>query len=226
MPRLTGYNSTTTAYSIRAQNKGSAKMYSLGPVASFNFLVPDDEGDELAAQLATLSGVTYQSGDSVEQAKLFFVVNALAQSNTAVHAAYAATAANIMTGTFTSPDVPRNIKCVFSAGYDGGNVTVSGTGWNDLPVTETFTGTASTTQTGSVMFKTVTGAVKTTVGTAGTVSIGTGIKLAIGANTGSAFGMLSVAAVAEAVTIDATNDSFQPTTAPDGAADFLLLVNI
>ena len=39
-------------------------------------------------------------------------------------------------------------------------------------------------------------------------------------------GMLMVGATPEAVTIDATNDSFAPTSAPNGARDYTVLLNV
>lgn len=148
-----------------------------------------------------------------------FTVVAPAKSATSIVAATAANAANALV-VAGNPDIPRNLRAVFAASYDGGDVTVVGTDQSGAAQTEVFTGTANTTQVGVKIFKTVTSATKATVGaTANTVSVGTGDKLGIGVpNTTlrAPNGHCSVAGVPESATTDIVNAAFTPTTTPAG----------
>lgn len=161
-------------------------------------------------------------------AKLFQVSAPAAASTTAVHAGYAGNnATNAFPGPFTNPAVPRNLTVTFNALWDGGTVTVTGTDQFDAATSEVFTPGAGTTVVGTKIFKTATSAVKSLVGaSATTASIGTGTKLGVAANITSAFGILTVDGTAEAVTVDATNDAFTPTTAPNGARVYVLAANL
>ena len=103
-----------------------------------------------------------------------------AESDTAVHAAHNASGANSFPGPITDPDVPRVVKCVATAGYDGGDVTVTGTDAFDATLVETISPSGGVTIEGVKGFKTVTGIEKTTVGVTGSVSIGTGVRFGVG----------------------------------------------
>lgn len=161
-------------------------------------------------------------------ARLFQVSAPAAASTTAVHAGYAGNnASNTFPGPFTNPVVPRNLTVTFGATWDGGTVNVVGTDQYDVAINENFVPGAGTTVTGTKVFKTATSATKSLVGVdAATASIGTGTKLGVVANLTSAFGILTVDGAAEAVTVDATNDAFTPTTAPNGARVYVLAANL
>lgn len=126
-------------------------------------------------------------------------------------------------GAFTSPVVPRNLTVTFAAGWDGGNVVVTGTDPADAALNETFTASAGNTVTGVKPFKTVTSATKAAEGASGDgASIGTGNKLWIsGATMTQKIGLLSVDGVTEAATWDTTYNAVTPSTAPNGSRVFL-----
>lgn len=136
---------------------------------------------------------------------------------------------SITTG-LTNPTTARNLQLAMGATYDGGNVTVTGTNQFDQVATETFTAGTTVTRIGNVMFKTVTKVAYAGggVGTHGTntLDVGTGDKIAIVSNVVAAVGLLYTDGAVEAVTIDATNDSFLPTTVPNGTHSYVLLVDL
>lgn len=126
-------------------------------------------------------------------------------------------------GAFTSPVVPRNLSVTFAAGWDGGNVVVTGTDPADQALTETFTAAAGTTVLGVKVFKTVTSATKATAGASGDgASIGTGKKLWIsGVTMTQAIGILTVDGVSETATWDTTYNAVTPATlAPNASRAF------
>ena len=151
-----------------------------------------------------------------------------APSNTAVMAATGTTALTYA-ASLTNPDVPRNLKVVFGSGWDGGNVTVSGT-FNGSPQSETFTGAASTTRTGAKPFTTVTSVTKTIAGAgSATVSIGIGAALGLVPAPTSPAGIPVVftagapALDSGGASLDTTNATVTFTTAPTGSLAFALL---
>ena len=107
-----------------------------------------------------------------------------------------------------------------------GDITVQGTNFFDEPISETIPDTAATIIQGIKVFKTVTAISKETVGSAGTVDVETGLALGILERVKDAAGILTADGTAEAVVIDADENSFAPTTAPDGSVDFDLLCNV
>lgn len=91
-----------------------------------------------------------------------------------VHAALAANAADTFPGAFTNPPAPMHIQAVFQAGWDGGNVTITGTDAAGAALTETITAAAGSTVETTRAFKTVTAAVKSATGaTANTATLKT-----------------------------------------------------
>lgn len=151
--------------------------------------------------------------------------NVAAKGTTDVHAALAGTAAVAFPGPITSPATPRNVRAVFAASYDGGNITVTGTDQFGADQTEVITAAAASTVVGTKVFKTITSIVKGAVGVnAATVSIGTGDKLGLGLLPGSTFYILTANGVAEAGTLDEANGGITPTTVPNGTADYNVLV--
>lgn len=121
---------------------------------------------------------------------------------------------------------PRNLRCVFAALWDGGDITVVGTNQFGEAQTEVIADNAGNTVVGEKVWKTVTSISKQAVGaTANTVTVGTGDKLACGkVKVNNAFAQLLTDGAAEAVTIDVANSGFTPTTVPDGSHDYQLLV--
>lgn len=129
-------------------------------------------------------------------------------------------------GPFTDPDVARNLRVTFSADWDGGDVTVTGTDQFDAAVSEVFEDVAGTTVVGVKIFKTVTGATKETAAgvTGDGASIGTGDTLGLPLELADEVGMGFVAAVAEEIVLDDTYHSFVPDTTPADTT-YTVLVN-
>ncbi len=160
-------------------------------------------------------------------AKVFTVLTPAASDIAAVHAAHLASGANTFPGPITNPDKPRNAVVDFSAGWDGGNVTVNGTDQFNAVINEVFTAVPATTVVGAKIFKTVTSITKATVGTTGSASVGTGDKLGFAGKLVDAVNAaLLVDNAAEGATLDVTNNGFLPTTVPDGLVSYLLLANV
>jgi len=161
-------------------------------------------------------------------AKLFVRVAPAASDLVSVHAALAATAANLFPGPTTNPPIIRNLVVDFSAGWDGGDVTVIGTDqFSDAPVTEVFIAVPLTTVVGVKIFRTVFSITKGTIGTTGTASVGVGDKLGIQGKLVDTLSALSfVDNAAEPATLDATYNGYLPTTLPNGAASYALLANV
>lgn len=72
-------------------------------------------------------------------------------------------------------DVPRIVTATFAAGWQGGDIFLTGTDYLGRAVTDTIADAAGTTVAGTTIFKTVTAITKQTVaGTTDTVTIGIG----------------------------------------------------
>jgi hypothetical protein len=168
---------------------------------------------------------TLEASVAESVSRLLSVGPVAAKGTNNVHALHdAATAA--FAGPFTNPDVPRNLRVVKSASWDGGTVTVVGTDQYDAAVSETFNADVETT-VGVKIFKTVTSATKSiAAGVAGNgASIGTGDTIGLLVPLADEVGALFVGGAAEAVTLDDTYDSFVPTTTPS-ATTYLVLANV
>lgn len=153
------------------------------------------------------------------------IFSVLPGASATVHAAYAATDPNIFPGPITQPDVPRSIYGTATLGYDGGDITVTGTDALDRVISDTFTpGAGSGT---AKAFKTITQLEKATVGTTGTVTVITdlatttkyGVPFAIAGSYGVA---QQGNGTAEPVTVSpaSANNTVQFATAPTGAIRF------
>lgn len=168
---------------------------------------------------------TFSDAADLHDMTTAIVENALADSANAVHAAYA-TGVNVnFPGPFTNPDVPRNARLDFSALYDGGDITVTGTDINDAALVEVVADVPGGSAYSVGCFKTITAAVQQALGAGGvTCSIGYGHKFGLAVTPAKPTGVLDVAGVTEAVTIDsaATTQGFTPTSLPNGALDFRL----
>jgi len=225
--------SGTHTGTVSGVNTGDVTLAAVGAA-------PAAAGASLAGQVltlqpasATLPGVMLAAdkarvdGALATVARLFTVTGADAKGTTAVHANFAGNnGSNNFPGAFTSPDVPRNLTVTFAVGWDGGNVNVVGTNQYDAAVNEDFVANPGSTVVGAKTFKTVTSATKGAVGVAvAAASIGTGD--ALGVDEPIANGIMTVDGVAEAVTVDATNDNFTAgTTLPNGTRVYRLLANV
>lgn len=167
-----------------------------------------------------------QSGASFS--KVFVVLMPALADVAAVRAAYPANGANTFSGPFVNPDVPRNATVGYATGWDGGDVTVTGTDQFNVSISEVFPSAPGTVVTGAKIFKTVTGATKTTIGaTTNTASIGVDSKLGIVGRLADTFNaMLFVDNIAQGATLDATYNGFIPATAPNGLVSYALLANV
>lgn len=131
----------------------------------------------------TLQGYQYSQGRS-RILSAVYPAPALGTA-TAVHAAFAAAAPQVITTGITNPGVARNVTA--TPGGTTGNVlavavTVVGTNVYGEPLTEVlpaFTAGQATAVTGSKAFATVTSISVPAAGTAVTVSVGTGAKLGL-----------------------------------------------
>lgn len=165
--------------------------------------------------------------DDITHSKLFSSSNAQAPIADYVHAnRLGNNATNLFPGPITNPDVPRNVTATFETGWTAGNITVVGTDQFDDVVTEVIVAVAGSTVNGVKIFKTVTSITKGSVGAAKTVSIGIGTKLGIVGNVVGTFGILTAGDIVEAVDIDATYNAFTPTTEPDAATTYVVMVNV
>ena len=99
-----------------------------------------------------------------------------APSTAGVHALWDGNGA--FPGPFTNPTVPSKLSVTFTASWDGGDVTVTGTDVYGAAQSEVFADAAGTTVQGTKVFATVTAATKETpAGVAGNgASIGIGLN--------------------------------------------------
>lgn len=147
----------------------------------------------------------------------------VAADNVTVSAAVASNAANTFPGPFGAIETwGRNVRCVFAASYDGGNVTVVGTDQFGQVISETIVASAGSTVSGVKIFRTVTGISKATVGaTSNTVSVGLGLKIGVPFQFGAGQEFLN--GVGELATLDTTYYAFTPGTAANAARNYNFL---
>lgn len=156
-----------------------------------------------------------------------FYYQDLAAPGVGIHAAVQEGAANAFAGAITNPATPKNAQAVFAAGWQGGDIYLTGTDQFGRAQTETIADAAGTTVQGVKIWRTITAISKETVaGTTDTVTLQTGTKIGIPVPLKNAFGLELVAGVAELATWCATYHGFTPTTAPDGSRDFTILVPV
>ncbi len=166
---------------------------------------------------------------NVVTGKLFLIAAPAFADVAVVHAAHAATGANAFPGPVTNPDKPRNLTVTFDAGWDGGDVTVTGFDQFGEVVSETFTASPGATVTGSKVFASVATITKAAVGaSAATASVGTGNKLGVlGKLVNATDALLLVDNAAEPATVDAAYNAFTPTvTLPNGLASYVFIANV
>lgn len=170
---------------------------------------------------------------SVGQKVLSFA--AVPAAGVACHAAVAGSAANAFPGPFINPTLARSLDCVFAAGWDGGNVTVTGVNQFNEAVSEVYVAVPGTTVAGTKIFSSITAAAKATVGAAAdTVQLQTGGKIGIFMRLADTVGLLFVNDPADfapptdcpdGVVLDATYNAFTPESSPDGAITYKLFCN-
>jgi hypothetical protein len=128
-------------------------------------------------------------------------------------------------GPFTSPDVPRNVTATFGAAYNAGDVRVYGTDQFDVVIEDSLVSNPGGITAGTKIFKTVTRAKRAAIGAAADpVSIGFGNKLGLSVVLSSVRGIGTVDGVGEAMTFDMTNNAVTPTTLPNTARNYDVIV--
>ncbi len=116
----------------------------------------------------------------VNDAASMITITNPAAAGVEIHAAVREDAALAFPGAFTNPAIPRNVQVVFAAGWQGGDITVTGTDQFDNAISEVIADVAGTTVQGVKIFKTVTAAAKElTAGAADTATLQTGTKLGL-----------------------------------------------
>jgi len=115
----------------------------------------------------------------------------------------------------------------FGSGWDGGNVTISGTNQQGNAQTETIVASAGATVAGVKAWATITGASKGAVGASSAVAtIGVGNALGVPAQLANASALVSADNALEPATIDTTNNTFTPTVSvPNGSVSYAIDFN-
>lgn len=184
-------------------------------------------------------GAAVLANEDVTAARCFNMGAPAAAGATAVHAAHNDNGANVFPGPTTDPGAtaPRNLTVTFSAGWAGGDVTVTGTNAFGAAVSETFASTPGSAVVGVEIFASITEISKTVVGAgAGTASVGIGDKIGItdavtidpaGAVSGVEDGFGLVGTGITPITIDAARRAFTPTgLVPDGISTVIAVLPI
>jgi len=139
-----------------------------------------------------------------------------------IHAAYLDTAANAFPAPINQPDVPRAVAATFQAGWTGGDITIVGTDARDKTVTEVIADNPGATVDGDVPFKTITAISKELVGAGGkTVTIDTTDKLGLSRLPVGDVWIKADGVSEDPSAIDLADGTFTPTTAPNGAVNFV-----
>ena len=149
-----------------------------------------------------------------------------ADSDAGVHAGFAGNDVALdFPGPFTAMDVDRTPKCVFGAGWDGGDIVISSTSPLDAAQTETITnpGAGGGTVLGVKPIKagTVISATKAAAGAnPATCSIGRSHTYGLRNTLTAPVGVVTCDGVNDPTTWSTTYNSFQPTQIPNGARVF------
>ena len=162
------------------------------------------------------------------QGVAMFYYQDLAATAVAVHAVVREDAALAFPGTFTNPATPRSLSINFGAGWQGGDVTITGTDQFGRVQSEVIADNAGNTVEGVKIFRTVTAAAKELIaGTTDTCTLQTGLKIGIPVPLLGAWGIQLVNGIAAQPTAwDATYHSFTSATGPGGATDYTLFVPV
>jgi len=238
MPLLTIVNLSTSDTAFQDPTGVTGMVIHVGASATVtDKVVTLNELQSIEAQLVTeatasrISWTVKDDPDSVSDslvpaARLFLFSAPAAKGTTEVRALHDVATTDAITAGITNPGVPRNLRVTKAASWDGGTITVVGTDQFDAAITEVFPALVAGLEVGTKIFKTVTSFARSIALAGGTgVSIGCGDLIGIPVRVDSAYGMLSLAGVSEAVTVSTTVHSFTPTSLPDGVSNYILLVN-
>lgn len=181
-------------------------------------------GDNMALAVVALFDSDYQS--------LVQVVTPAAKSSNSVAAtSYGDAASNDIT-VAASPAYPRNVRAVFGATWDGGNIVVTGTDQFDAAATETLVAVANSTVVGTKVFKTVSSVAKTAVGVGlhgtNTVTVGTGDKLGLSVKSAQTVCLVgdSTPTAMTPTTYDPAVNGFTPANVPNGVLTYTVSVGV
>lgn len=167
-------------------------------------------------------------GTASVKAKCFlFTTPAAAGVN--VHAAIASNNASAVTTALTNPVIPRTVQVVFTALWDGGDITIVGTDQFDNAQTEVIADVAGSTVQGVKVWKTITSISNETVGAGGglTATVQTGPTLGLlTAISGSAFGIATASGAADNAVFNATYNSVTFAAAPNGSRTYVVTYNV
>jgi hypothetical protein len=169
-------------------------------------------------------------------AQIVDVLTPLASDGVSVNATGIAANAgsNVMGGAFTNPDTPRCARGTFPVGWDGGNLVVSGIDQFGQVNTDTLAPNPGGFTDGTKVFASITSCSKSAVGVSavGVATLGRGSHLGIVGTGGIAAHLVNAFCLGMAdgavdnATIDVANNSFVPTTPPNGAVSYKLIVNV
>lgn len=196
-----------------------------GTAADEVVLCTNDTG---AAVVGTANLVFSVLGTASVKAKCFqFTTPAAAGVN--VHADIASDNAAAVTTALTNPVIPRTVQVVFTALWDGGDITIVGTDQFDNAQTEVIADAAGTTVQGVKIWKTITSINNETIGAGGvlTATVQTGPTLGLlTAISGSAFGLCHTSGAADNAVFNATYHSVTPAAAPNGSRTYVVCYNV
>jgi hypothetical protein len=184
----------------------------------------DGTGAVTGATGADGTGAVTGNSDTTSVARIVGF-QAPAAAGVDVHAAIASDNAAPVTTALTNPAIPRSLQVVFTALWDGGDVTVQGTDQFDNPITEVIADNPGATVQGVKVFKTVTSINQQTVGAGGglTATVQTGTKLGLDvAIDGAGIGLAHVDGAADAATFDSTYEGVTFASAPNGAKNYVV----
>lgn len=172
-----GYSATSIAASQARASAGdltlTAAAANLGGAYVVVASAGNDTGITFTVKGVGLDGISYESETLTGSNTSVVVTTKRFLSVTAITAS-AAAAGNVSAGVngTTTLDVPRRVL-ITSGGNDSSKTfTITGTDWNNQPISETVTGPNTTTTYSTYDFKTVT-AVTISAASASTVKIGT-----------------------------------------------------
>ncbi len=132
-------------------------------------------------------------------------------------------------GNITQPDVRRNVQVVFSAGWDGGDIEVTGIDQTGDDVAETITASAGATVEGTSSYSLIRRVRNLGTRTAGTADVQTGPKpgLLIGSKTPALLEAYETSAGGrDAGASLSAAGLLTPTSAPDGVRDYLVTYSL
>lgn len=141
-----------------------------------------------------------------------------------VHAAIASDNAAPVTTAITSPAIPRTLQVVFTALWDGGDITIAGTDQFDAVISETILNIPGSTAHGIKIFKTVTSISNSLTGAGGglTATVQTGTKLGLDVLPTGPGSIATCDGVLDAADLNTTYGSVLFTSLPDGVRIYVI----